>query len=1705
MSTPNSNSVTAIVAAVPAGTTGTLIGGGKWGPGGVGTGTALDYSFVDAGSTFSATYPAQVADFLPPTALSGAVQANAILALESIAKVAGITFTAVADTAGQVGDIRFGVSEGVPDLGAGTVAFAYFPSSGPHGGDVWLSPDFYGANNADAGSLQFMALIHEVGHGLGLKHPFGDAPTLPTAQNTFFNTIMSYSAKPGSVTIHPDRYPTTPMQYDIDALQYLYGANTTTTGGDDVYEYDSGGKYWETIWDGGGNDGIVVTGAGNAEISLNAGYLKIGTPISFTDGTTDARTVAIAKNVTIESATTGAGNDKLTGNAAANTLDAGAGNDTLDGGTGADTLIGGAGNDIYIVDAADVVTEGAGGGTDSVQTKVASFDMSTSAENVEILRYSGTANFTGTGNALDNIIIGGDGTDTLAGNGGLDRLLGGKGSDTYIVDTDDIVTEVVNGGTDTIETTGNFKLGANLENLTFVGTGDFTGTGNSVVNVITAGTGDDTLDGGVGKDTLVGGAGDDTYYVDTAGELVDESTGSGTDTIITTLTTFDLATNTAIENITFTGSKGAKGFGNASDNILTGSAGGDTLDGKGGTDTLIGGKGNDVYIVTAADAGDTLVEVAGGGTDQVNTTLTTYTLGAEIENVSYTGTAAPLTFTGNASNNVLTGGTLADTLTGLDGNDTLDGGAGVDTLIGGAGNDTYVMTAGDAIVELAAEGTDTIKTTVTSVDLSAGSLTEIENVTYTGTTSFTGTGNGSVNVLTGAAGNDSLDGLAGADTLDGGAGNDTYAVDDAGDVIKDKSGIDHVVTTLNAYTLETGLEHLTFSGSGDFVGTGNSLANTIIGGTGDDTLDGGGGIDKMSGGLGDDIYFKDNKGDVITDTGGTDLVKTTLGTYTLDAGIENATFTGKGAFVVTGGAGTNVLTGGTGNDTLDGGTGADTLDGGAGHDVYLVDNVADIVIDAAGTDHIKVSTVTSFDLTAATGIENLTFSGAAAFTGIGNDLNNIMTGGTGADTLSGGLGNDTLDGGTGIDTLTGGAGNDIYIVDNTSDVVEELAAGGTDLVKASKSYTLSADVENLTFTGTGAFAGTGNAVNNVIIGGTGNDTLDGGTGADTLNGGAGNDLYVIDNAADVILDSAGTDSVNATVSTFTLKSGLENLTFTGAGDFTGTGNISANAITGGAGNDTLDGGGGKDTLKGGLGNDVYIVDLSTDVVTENAAEGTDEVRATAASFVLGNNLENLTYIGTGNFAGTGNTLANTLTGGIGNDTLDGGTGADTLDGGAGNDVYVLDDVADVVVEAATSGTDLIKTSLTTYSLAGSEVEQLTYTGAAAFTGTGNAFDNVLTGAAAADVLIGGDGNDTLNGGAGVDILTGGLGDDVFVVDTTDTVVELAGEGTDTISTTLGTYTLALNFENLTYTGKAAFVGTGNDEINILIGGTGSNTLNGGLGDDTLTGNTGSDRLNGGAGADTMTGGTGNDTYVVDDADDVVTELSAQGTDTVETTLSSYTLVNTFENLTYKGSGDFVGTGNSSVNIITGGAGNDTLSGGTGADTLIGGAGNDIYIVDNLSEIVTELAGGGTDEVRTSASSFTLGAFVENLTYTHTGSFKGVGNGLDNIISGGNLADNLNGAAGADTLIGGTGNDVLTGGTGSDIFVFADGDGTDRITDFGTGGDQLDLTGVSGLAAFADVQAAMTQVGKDTRLTFGTDVVILVGVTSSSLNSGDFLL
>jgi Ca2+-binding RTX toxin-like protein len=329
---------------------------------------------------------------------------------------------------------------------------------------------------------------------------------------------------------------------------------------------------------------------------------------------------------------------------------------------------------------------------------------------------------------------------------------------------------------------------------------------------------------------------------------------------------------------------------------------------------------------------------------------------------------------------------------------------------------------------------------------------------------------------------------------------------------------------------------------------------------------------------------------------------------------------------------------------------------------------------------------------------------------IGSAFNDKLTGNSTFNTLDGGAGNDSLNGAAGADTLIGGLGNDSYFVDNKKDVVVEKLNEGTDHVSSSITYTLPANVENLTLIGTSAINGTGNFLANKMVGNSAANRFIGGAGFDLLDGSAGNDT-----------------------------------------------------LDGGAGKDTLIGGAGKDTMIGDSGDDSYSVDNVSDVVTEDANAGTDLV-SSSVSYLLPINVENLTLTGTAALNGTGNGLANVMVGNAANNQLNGGSGADTLIGGRGNDSYIIDNANDMVTERLNEGIDIVSSSVT-YTLS-ANVENLTLIGTTAINANGNGLANNLKGNTAANRLTGGGGNDTLDGGTGKNILTGGTGKDIFKLTTT---------------------------------------------------------------------------------------------------------------------------------------------------------------------------------------------------------------------------------------------------------------------------------------------------------------------------------------------------
>ncbi len=271
--------------------------------------------------------------------------------------------------------------------------------------------------------------------------------------------------------------------------------------------------------------------------------------------------------------------------------------------------------------------------------------------------------------------------------------------------------------------------------------------------------------------------------------------------------------------------------------------------------------------------------------------------------------------------------------------------------------------------------------------------------------------------LYGWGGNDRLDGGSGADVMHGGLGDDTYVVDTAADSISEAAGAgaDTVLSSVS-YTLPQNTENLTLTGNASVNGSGNSLANVLDGNAGANLLDGGGGADRMSGGAGNDTYVVDNTGDQVIEAAGqgTDTVRSAV-SLTLSANFENLTLTGTAAINGTGNALRNILLGNSAANRLTGGADADTMAGGAGNDTYVVDQAGDTILELSGqgTDTVEAS----IGFTLGANVENLVLTGAAAVSGVGNDLANSLIGNNAANSLSGKRG---------ADRLAGGGGNDLY-------------------------------------------------------------------------------------------------------------------------------------------------------------------------------------------------------------------------------------------------------------------------------------------------------------------------------------------------------------------------------------------------------------------------------------------------------------------------------------------------------------------------------------------------------------------------------------------------------------------------------------------------------------------------------------------------------
>ena len=421
-----------------------LLEGARWD---LTTSRVITYSFPSGTAYYASNYSSRD-EWSTWSAFNETMKSAARAALAAWSDVANVTFVEVADTQGGAGDIRFAWTTRID---ASHSAWAYYPYSGASGGDVWVKSSYNTAGLSVAtGSFMFYTLLHEIGHALGLKHSFEAGDTNSAVIDAQYDstnyTVMSYD--------FGDDYPSTPMYYDIQAIQYLYGANSTAKSGNDTYTLANASF---TIWDTGGTDTLSFANvASNASIDLRANSTSRNAAGTY---------VLIMPNVTVENAVGSPNSDNIWGNDSGNSLAGGSGADSIQGLGGIDSIDGDGGNDTIL----------AGDGDDFVR-----------ALDDNDLVYGGAGADDVNGNQGQDVVYGDDGADSVRGGQGNDTVFGNEGDDPHV--NGNIGADIVYGGN------GNDQI--------FGGQNDDGLYGDA---------GNDTLSGDLGNDTLTGGAGADRF------------------------------------------------------------------------------------------------------------------------------------------------------------------------------------------------------------------------------------------------------------------------------------------------------------------------------------------------------------------------------------------------------------------------------------------------------------------------------------------------------------------------------------------------------------------------------------------------------------------------------------------------------------------------------------------------------------------------------------------------------------------------------------------------------------------------------------------------------------------------------------------------------------------------------------------------------------------------------------------------------------------------------------------------------------------------------------------------------------------------------------------------------------------------------------------------------------------------------------------
>ncbi|WP_168653190.1 S-layer family protein [Dolichospermum sp. UHCC 0299] len=780
---------------------------------------------------------------------------------------------------------------------------------------------------------------------------------------------------------------------------------------------------------------------------------------------------------------------------------------------------------------------------------------------------------------------------------------------------------------------------------------------------------------------------------------------------------------------------------------VTGTQYADYLRGYSGDDTLIGGEGND--------------DIAGGdGNDLIR---------------------------GGDGNDTLKGEGGNDEIEGGDGNDTIDGGTGRHVIRGGKGDDTVVSAkAGDSID--GGEGTDTLQ----SLDLS--SLNVDLGLDLRATEQVSGDNNTRINnfenisSVTLGSGYDTMIAtgnlLVSNGSINGGGGTDRLIADYSSASFTYLGNGGYGVT--NTYT--NSFEGLWYRLAGwgfqpllnyynveVFQVTGTQYADYLRGYSGDDTLIGGEGNDDIAGGDGSDIIIpvnpnvaKPGLGTVDTVTGGTGEDTFILGDVTwIGYDDYNRTTAGTSDYLII--KDFNPL-----EDIIQLlGSSSDYTTTVSGNNINLYINKPDsepdeLIAVLENTQGLINSlqfnlTGSYFNYIASNAVLNITGTSSIQTEGDSDNKSFVFT----VTRTGDASGTSTVDwfitpsGDNPVNSTDffGGAippGESLTFLPGETSKEIRVRVRGDSTIESNETFTVYLSTPSRSTIGTRSATGIilnddGSQPTLPVIGTSGNDTFNGTINADCLIGLAGNDTYTVNNAGDVVVEnpSEGTDRVNASIS-YTLADNVENLTLTGSANLNGTGNdlnnsltgnTGNNILTGNAGNDTLNGAAGIDTLIGGLGDDIYVVDSTTDTITENSGEGTDIIQSSVTfDLTVFPNIENLTLTGTAVINGTGNAGDNSLTGnsgnntltgnagndllngGTGNDLLNGGAGADTLTGGIGSDTFVFQ-----FGQSPVSGADRI----TDFAIGTDKIDLLTSLGVAmnaptAFTRAANSTDTTLT-------------------------------------------------------------------------------------------------------------------------------------------------------------------------------------------------------------------------------------------------------------------------------------------------------------------------------------------------------------------------------------------